>query len=128
MVKYRAAVTIAPPTSTVAHCLMPDISPKFIAIGPPLRLSLLASQRELERLHVLDLLVLISFLDLDTAEETGLLQIRDQVCNRIRTQRGTFQTYTRSLIVHLAQPHSFGVVDRFPEHGQQVDRTGQVGE
>src|SRR5260370_38482432 len=86
MVKSRAPVTTAPPRSTVAHCLIPDISLKFIAIGPPLRLSLLASQRELKCLHVFYRVVLKGFLDLDVLEEASLLQVRNQVADRIRAQ------------------------------------------
>src|SRR5579863_3085303 len=99
--KYRAAVMSAPPASTAPHCLMPESSLKFVAIGPPLRLSLLAGQRELESLHVLDLLVLIRFLDFDVPEESRLLQVRDQVRHRIRAQRRSFQIDARPGVVHL---------------------------
>src|SRR5271165_793747 len=85
-VKYSAAVTTAPPRSTAPHCLMPDSSLKF-AIGPPLRLSLLAAliavQDELERLHVFHLLVLPGFFDLYRPEVPGPLQVGDQVGDRI---------------------------------------------
>src|SRR5215469_9828648 len=122
-VKYSAAETTAPPRITTPHCLMPDSSPKF-AIGPPLRLSLLAGQGELKGLHFLDLLVLIGFLDLDVLEEASLLQIRDQVRHRVGRKRCAFEVHVGSLIVHLAQPHRLGVVDRLPHHRHQVDRPG----
>src|SRR5215831_2550039 len=120
-VKNSAAETTAPPRITIPHCLMPDSSPKF-AIGPPLRLSLLAGQGELKRLHLLDLVVLIGFFDLDILKEPGLLQIGDQIRHRVRRKRCAFEVHVRSLIVHLAQPHRFGVVDRLAHHGHEVDR------
>src|SRR5579862_4391909 len=122
-VKNSAAETTAPPRITTPHCLMPDSSPKF-AIGPPLRLSLLAGQGELKRLHLLDLLVLIGFFDLDVLEESGLLQICNQVRHRVRRKRCAFQIHVRSLVVHLAQPDRLGVVDRLTHHGHQVYRAG----
>src|SRR5215471_8407901 len=122
-VKYSAAETTAPPRITTPHCLIPDSSLKF-AIGPPLRLSLLAGQGELKRLHFFDLLVLIGFFDFDVLEESGLLQIRDQIRHRVGRKRCAFEVHIRSLIVHLAQPHRFGVVDRLTHHCHQVDRTG----
>src|SRR6267154_6670020 len=82
-VKYRAAVTSAPPAITAPHCFRPDSSLKLVAIGPPLRLPLLAGQHELKRLHVLDLLVLVSLFDLDALEESRLLEVRDQVGHRV---------------------------------------------
>src|SRR5258708_14680513 len=85
-VKYRAAVTSAPPTITAPHCFRPDSSLKLIAIGPPLRLPLLAGQRELKCLHVLDLLVLQSLLDLHYLAESGFLQVRDQVVPSVPAQ------------------------------------------
>src|SRR5579863_2975854 len=100
MTKYTAAVTTAPPRSTIPHCLIPDSSLKF-AIGPPLRLSLLAGQGELERLHVFDLLVLIGFLDLDRLKESGLLQVGDQVRHRVGAQRRAFQAHLRAGVIHL---------------------------
>src|SRR5215470_5301140 len=129
-VKYNAAVTTAPPRTTTPHCLIPDNSLKF-AIGPPLRLplpglhfcrSLVAAQGELKRLHFLDLLVLVGFLDLDVLEESRLLQIGDQVGHRIGAQSGPFQAHARALIIHLAQPHGLGVVDSLAHHGHQVHR------
>src|SRR5215469_4767311 len=93
-VKNKAAETTAPPNVTTAHCLIPDNSLKF-AIGPPLRLPLpdlvfpcclVASQGELKRLHVFDGFVLIGFLDLDRAEEPGLLQVGNQVRHCIGAQ------------------------------------------
>src|SRR5215469_9996963 len=122
-VKNSAAETTAPPRITTPHCLMPDSSPKF-AIGPPLRLSLLAGQGELKRLHFLDLLVLIGFFDLDVLEESSLLQIGDQICHRVGRKRRALEVHVRSLIVHLAQPNRFGVVDRLAHHRHQVDRAG----
>src|SRR5947209_3522762 len=105
---------------------MPDSSLKF-AIGPPrapkrLRLSLLAGQSELERLHVLDLLVLKGFLDFDSPEVAGLLQVRNQIGYRIGAQSRAFQIYAGAGIVHLAQPDGFGVVDRLADHRHQIDR------
>src|SRR5258708_38998969 len=61
----------------------------------PLRLSLLAGQGELERLHVLDLLVLTRFLDLDVLEDSRLLQVGDQIRHRVRPQGGPFTAYGR---------------------------------
>src|ERR1035438_596988 len=103
-VKYSATVTSAPPAMTAPHCLRPDSSLKFVDIGPPLRLSLLAGQRELECLHVLDRFVLESFLDLDVLEEARLLQVRDQTGHRVRAQRRAFQVDARTVVIHLVQP------------------------
>src|SRR5512141_1009013 len=109
-VKYNAAVTIAPPRSTVPHCLIPDSSLKF-AIGLPLRLPLLAGQGELEGLHVFDRLVLERFLDLNRPEVASLLQVRNQIGDGIGAQGRPLKVYRRSRVIHLVQPHSFGVVD-----------------
>src|SRR5258708_11405938 len=101
IVKYSAAVTSAPPNSTAPHCFRPDSSLKFVDIGPPLRLSLLAGQRELECLHVLDLVVLESFLDLNVREEARLLQVRNQIGHRVGAQRRAFQVHARTRVIHL---------------------------
>src|SRR6267154_413499 len=101
-VKYRAAVTSAPPAITTPHCFRPDSSLKLIAIGPPLRLPLLAGQHELKRLHVLDRLVLKSFFNLDVFEKPGLLQVCDQIGYRVRAQCRAFQIDVRSGIIHLS--------------------------
>src|SRR5579872_2172100 len=100
-VKYRAAETIAPPRITAPHCLIPDSSLKF-AIGAPLRLSLLAGQGELKRLHFLDLVVLIGFFDLNVLEESRLLEICNQIRHRVGAQRRAFQVDACALIVQFA--------------------------
>src|SRR5271156_4018074 len=116
-VKYSATVTSAPPAITAPHCLSPDSSLKFVDIGPPLRLSLLAGQSELERLHVLDRIVLKSFFDLDALKEARLLQVCDQGGHRIRAQRRAFQVHACARIIHLVQPDRFGSVHRLAQHG-----------
>src|SRR6476660_6848692 len=113
-VKYNAAVTTAPPRITIPHCLIPDSSLKF-AIGLPLRLPLLAGQGELEGLHVFDRLVLVGFLNLNRPEIASLLQVRNQIGNSIGAQGRPLKIYRRSGVIHLAQPHSFGVVDRLAQ-------------
>src|SRR5580658_3967277 len=115
MKKYSAALTNAPPASTAPHCLMPDSSLKF-AISSPislLGLSLLAGQRELERLHVLNGVVLKGFFDFHRLEEARLLQVRDQVGHRIRTQSRAFQVYTRARVIHAPQPDRLRSVHGF---------------
>src|SRR5216684_2419348 len=120
MVKYSATVTSAPPASSAPHCFRPDSSLKFVDIGPPLRLSLLAGQRELKRLHVLDLIVLESFLDFDVREEARLLQVCNQVRYRVGAQRRALQAYARTRVVQPAQPDRFRSIHRLAQHRQQV--------
>src|SRR5579871_2603921 len=125
-VKNSAAETTAPPRITTPHCLIPDKSLKF-AIGPPLRLSLLAGQGELERLHVFHGFVLKGLFDLNVAEVTRLLQVGDQVRHGIRAQRRSFQIQLSAAVIHLVQPYRFGVVDGFAQHRHQIDRAGLAG-
>src|SRR5580700_3055095 len=128
MKKYSAALTSAPPASTAPHCLMPDSSLKFaiVSLLKPclLGLSLLAGQRELERLHVLNRVVLEGFLYFHRLEEARLLQVRDQVGHSIRAQRRAFQVYARARVIHAPQPDRFRSVQGFAQHGQQVDWPG----
>src|SRR5258708_11551476 len=102
IVKYSAAVTSAPPNSTAPHCFRPDSSLKFVDIGPPLRLSLLAGQRELKRLHLLDLILLQGFLNFHVRAETRLLQVCNQVRDRVGAQRRAFKAHARTGVIHLA--------------------------
>ena len=53
----------------------------------PFRSRLVAAQGELKRLHFLDLLVLIGFLDLDVLEKARLLEIRNQIGHGVGAQR-----------------------------------------
>src|SRR5580698_11395454 len=128
MKKYSAALTSAPPASTAPHCLMPDSSLKFaiVSLLKPclLGLSLLAGQRELERLHVLNRVVLEGFLDFHRLKEARLLQVRDQVGHCVRAQRRAFQIYARARVIHAPQPDCFRTVHGFAKHSQQVDRAG----
>src|SRR5258708_1211424 len=124
MVKYSATVTSAPPASNAPHCFRPDSSLQFFDIGPALRLSLLAGQRELKRLHVLDLIVLEGFLNFHVREETRLLQVCNQVRDRVGAQRRAFQAYARAGVIHLAQPDRFRSIHRLAQHRQKIDRPG----
>src|SRR5258708_30135518 len=107
MVKYSATVTSAPPASSAPHCFRPDSSLKFVDIGPPLRLSLLAGQRELKRLHILDLVILEGFLDFDAREVARLLQVRNQVGYRVGAERRAFPVYGGAGVNHPPQPCRF---------------------
>src|SRR2546423_98215 len=101
---------------------MPDMSLKFMALSLGLAPVDFAGQFELERLHVLHTLILKSFFDLYVLEVSRLLQICDQVRNRVGAQCSPLDRNIRPLGLHCVKPNCFGSVDRLPNCVEQAHR------
>src|SRR6266581_4561072 len=73
--------------ATAIHCCFSDRSSKFGIALRPLALLLFAGQRKNKRLHVFDLRFLKRFFHFYGTKVARLLQVGDQVRDRVPTQR-----------------------------------------